>query len=232
MATTRGRVPQENVELITRIFDQCIKAFQEAPPFNRYGQFEFHQRTIKRRRKLGSATAAVNDPEFQESLYETLKAWDIGKRGSKLLPFKDFAAALGSNVEQVAELDGLRIESPKLDVKRETTRIWSLIESLGIVDNNAKLVAGSKALHHVLPDLVVPIDRGYTQPFFGWHNPQFQYGQDRCFREAFAAFVLIARAVNPARYVGAGWNTSSTKVIDNAVVGLFVLSRRLAAQPT
>jgi hypothetical protein len=44
--------------------------------------------------------------------------------------------------------------------------LWQLIDNLGIVENEAKLVSGSKALHHLLPDLVVPMDRAYTQKFF------------------------------------------------------------------
>jgi hypothetical protein len=34
-------------------------------------------------------------------------------------------------------------------------------------------MAGSKALDHLLPDLVPPMDREYTRPFFGLHNPEF-----------------------------------------------------------
>jgi hypothetical protein len=64
------------------------------------------------------------------------------------------------------------------------------------------------------------MDREYTQTFFGWHNPQFQYGQRTCFAEAFGAFVQIARSVNPSQYVNTGWNSSRTKVLDNALVGL------------
>jgi len=66
----------------------------------------------------------------------------------------------------------------------------------------------TKALHHVLAELVVPMDREYTQTFFGWHA------------EEFGAFVQIARLVNPSQYVNIGWNSSRTKVLDNALVGL------------
>jgi hypothetical protein len=94
------------------------------------------------------------------------------------------------------------------------------------VDNNAPLVAGSKALHHLLPELVPPMDRAYTQQFFGWHNPEFQYGQQKCFRIAFAALALVARRVNPRQFVEAHpWNTSVTKVLDNALVGLLCAVR-------
>jgi hypothetical protein len=93
---------------------------------------------------------------------------------------------------------------------------------LEVVDNEAKLVSGSKALHHLLPELVVPIDRAYTQRFFGWQNPVFQYRQRQCFREAFSAFAEIARSVGPENFVGTGWRSSRTKIIDNALIGMLM----------
>jgi len=36
----------------------------------------------------------------------------------------------------------------------------------------------------------------------------------------------VARAVNPRQYVGTDWNASLSKVIDNALVGVFVVARR------
>jgi hypothetical protein len=97
--------------------------------------------------------------------------------------------------------------------------IWQVISSLAIVSNDTPLVSGTKALHHILPELVVPIDRGYTQVFFGWHNPQFQYSQERCFLTAHRFFVEVARMAQPEQYVGEHWFTSGTKTIDNAIVG-------------
>jgi len=73
--------------------------------------------------------------------------------------------------------------------------------------------------------LVAPMDRGYTQKFFQWHNPQFQYDQARKFRVIFHAFVDVARAVRPSQFVTGGWNSSPTKVLDNAVVGFVTLEQ-------
>lgn len=54
--------------------------------------------------------------------------------------------------------------------------------------------------------------------------------------DGFRNFVRVARAKKLDRYVGSGWHSSGTKVIDNAIVGFGVycglvkkgLSRRLA----
>jgi hypothetical protein len=62
----------------------------------------------------------------------------------------------------------------------------------------------------------VPIDRAFTRVFFGWHGPQFQ--QKNVFYAAYEHFAKVAREANPARFIGAGWRTSLTKNIDNALV--------------
>ena len=101
--------------------------------------------------------------------------------------------------------------------------LWSLISSLGLVANDAPLVAHTKALHHILPDLVVPMDRASTRPFLGWHGTQFQYQQEEVFRDAFRRFSRVAREAHPETYAGKGWRSPATKIIDNAIVA-FVLA--------
>ncbi len=177
--------------------------------------------TIGLRRRLGSAKAALNDAAFQRSLYRTLEAWGIGSRASHLRDFADFVTALHAEAAAIEELDGLAIDQPGLDVATVGKKLGRLAQSLDIVGNKARIVPGSKTLHHLLPELVVPIDRAYTQQFFRWANPTLQNFPERCLREAFAAFAEIARAANPAQYIGNGWYTSRTKVIDNAIVGLW-----------
>ena len=70
----------------------------------------------------------------------------------------------------------------------------------------------------------------HAELFFGWHSPEFQNQQSACFHQAFDVFVRVARAVKPGQFVDdVGWNTSKSKVIDNAVVGLFVMAKELVA---
>ena len=118
------------------------------------------------------------------------------------------------------------IDDAGLHINTVSGRLWRTIETLGIVANESKIVPGTKTLHHILPDLVVPVDRAYTQKFFRCHNPEFQYGQASAFGRSFSAFVEIARTTNPAQYVGAGCNSSRTKVIDNAIVGMLCEEQR------
>ena len=215
--------PPGSVELLIARFSECLKAYDHDCQFTKYGQLEYHIATIERRRELGSAIAALDDHAFKWSLYQTLQAWQIGQRASRLKSFQAFEKALSVRAPQIRELDGLTIDQANLAVRAIGERLAGLVQGLDIVENKARVVPGSKTLHHILPDLVVPIDRAYTQQFFEWPNPRFQNYPEKCFIEAFDAFVKIARATNPAQYVGTGWYTSRSKVIDNAIVGLWCL---------
>jgi hypothetical protein len=216
---------QPRTPLLIAEFQRFLRVFERNPPFTRFGQLEYHLATIRRRRELGSTAKSIDDDQFPASLYKTLQAWGIGARASNLRPLGAFVDAIRAKGSEIADLDALLIDDPTLNVNAIGERIWRLIDTLGIVANDARIVPGSKALHHLLPELVVPIDRAYTQKFFRWHNPEFQYGQAACFRHAFSAFVEIARRANPAQYVGVGWNSSRTKVIDNALVGMLCEER-------
>jgi len=164
--------------------------------------------------------AALGDDDFLQRLYRTLELWGIGKRGSRLRPFRAFVTALRERAVELAALEPRAIDQPTLDPAVVGAHLARLVQSLDIVANQTRIVPGSKALHHLLPELVVPFDRQYTQLVFGWGNPQVQYAPERRYREAFETFVTVARRVNPRQYVGRGpWYTSPTKVLDNAVVG-------------
>lgn len=206
--------------LLVEKFPSWLSYFESHVPFRRFGQLEYHREAIERRFELGSASGAVTDERFQRALYRTLQAWGIGSRGSRLKPFEEFSAILSRQQQAVIRFENLVLDDPLLDVSATTDALWALMSELPIVENAAILVPVTKALHHVLPDLIVPMDREYTQMFFGWQNPQFQYGQRDCFSEAFRTFANVARAVEPSQFVNRGWNSSRTKVIDNALIGL------------
>lgn len=222
MQTKRETNLHLHVNDLIENFGRYLDVYSSNPPFQKYGQFEYHENAIRYRIRCGSAIEALDDYSFVNYLYKTLKAWGIGVRGSVLLTFPEFKQELHSKIIQISNLDGLRIDNPNVNVKTLAEALWQLIDSLKIVQNNAKLVACTKTLHHILPNLVVPIDREYTRKFFGWYGNEFQYNQQKFLSLAIDNFSKIARQTNPEQYVGFGWNTSLSKVIDNAIVGFMV----------
>lgn len=208
----------QRAALLTRGFSEHLAAFDKRPPFNK-PQLKAHRATIAMRLQAGSVARTLRNDRFFPQLYETLKLLKVGVRQSRLVPPDAFLRAIRSHEKEIEALEGTSIDDLK-DPETTSDRLWQLIDSLGIVENDATVVAGTKALHHLLPDLVVPIDRAYTGTFFGWSD--FQYQQERSFREGFLTFAVVARKVSPQQYVGVNWNTSRTKVLDNALVGLLI----------
>lgn len=209
------------VPVLIGSFPRWLEYFEEHCPFAKPDQLALHRRTIALRQGHVTVSAAVSDSAFVQLLYDTLRAWGIGSRRSKLRSLPDFTGALRTSLPSIQALEGLRVDGEEMGADNAVDAVWNTIEQLHVVDNNAILVAGTKTLHHLLPELVPPMDREYTQRLFCWGNPQFQYAQRECFRLAFAALVFVARKVDPSQYVGTHpWHTSPTKVLDNALVGL------------
>ena len=212
-------VLRDRMEGLVAEFDACAEEYDRTVPFTRVGQYELHRETIDRRLALGSVRDAVYDHNFTGILHATLRAWGIGRRRSSLAPLDAFRKSLQDHVSQLETLEGLSLESQDLNVRVTTRRVYGLITELEVVDNVARIVAGTKTLHHLLPDLVPPMDRAWTGMFFGWTATDPQNRQEAIFTEAFTSLAEVARQTSPARLVGLGWRTCQTKVIDNALIG-------------
>jgi len=211
---------QERLGALTSNFDYYVDAYDERVSFTTR-QLRLHRQTIALRSQANGVGEAIDNDDFLRSLRSTLRAWGLGVRRSKLAPDREFDEAIRSVRAQIEALDGLLIDDPALPVDVGEL-IWRVIESIEVVDNRAKLVAGTKTLHHLLPDLVVPMDHRWTGMFFQlgsheWQHPPYQH---RAFLQTYRAFCEIARRAQPRQYVdGRHWRTSRTKILDNALIG-------------
>ena len=99
-------------------------------------------------------------------------------------------------------------------------KIWCAVSGARLSASGTQIVAGTKALHHVLPDLIPPVDRTYTIRFFH-ENTLMPRGDEDAFKEVYPALVQIASRAGDRLKVNnrSPMNTSRTKIIDNAVIG-------------
>jgi hypothetical protein len=86
-----------------------------------------------------------------------------------------------------------------------------------------KIVGVSKALHFLIPDLVMPIDGKFTMTYF--------YGYNKYYNEPEKEFEIFEDIFNKTEKIVAklnlnnddlkeeGWNTSVPKLIDNSIIG-------------
>lgn len=217
------------VQQLIEDFSSCADSFDRTGLFTGPSLF-FHTRTLSLlRKKYPSAAAAVLGEDFIISLYATLTAWGMHRMGpgnTRLVDFPAFAESLSGVSNQVRDLESLSLwDVPRRELEDVSDRLWALISRLRLGIGETRIVVGSKAMHHVLPNLVPPIDRQYTLRFF-YHHTTLNQGDAVAFKEMYPHFYRIASSCRGAiqARLGHGMNTSLTKVIDNAIVGYCLLN--------
>jgi len=185
----------------------------------------FHVKTVERFQNLGSSVSrAVKDERFSELLYATLVSWGMhDMRGARMPDFGTFCAGIAKLSPKIKTLSGYQITTlPKSDKQNILDSVWQLIKALPGSATKSSLVANSKLLHHLLPQLVPPIDRINTGLFFGYEDgASFQGKEEQIFDFIFPQMISIAKENKDTldHFTYEGFNSSPTKVIDNAIVG-------------
>lgn len=221
----RTRNPNiDNVNQLIQDFERYIHIFDERVPFTG-PTLHFHKKTIDRLRFLGTPSTALNDELFCDYLYATLTAWYF-RRGTNA-SLEDLNIIGNSILVQQEVIDNLHgrylSEVNENEIEGIAQALWNIIRNLRIGTGETVLIINTKALHHLLPDLLPPIDRRYTLNFF-YGRTNITRPEDRIFYEIYPLFHRIAVSItNFYNIIGQGWHTSETKLIDNAIIG-FVLS--------
>jgi len=202
----------------------------------------FHQECLRAGR-----TGFLSDRHI-EMLYATLTAWGMHRMGdtettkTKLTAWAEFRESLreqGLALEALRHLD-MRVLSPA-DYQQAVSSLEPCYRALKISVSAARIVANSKALYHLLPDLIPPIDRQYTIRFFR-HGPDQWKRQNGKFRtimlptSAAAQFTLFRSTCQHIKVLAdrvdkalldrelVNHDVTAPKAMDNAIVNFVRLN--------
>ena len=180
-----------------------------------------HAKTIELRTNLGSVRVAISSDEFLNSLWNTLDQWGMNSRKAELQSKPTFRCSLRSNVEKLVEFESKRVADIDDDL---ASKLWCVIVTLKLARSDAQIVTGAKALHHVFPNLLPPIDARHIGRFFKY--PSFSANnQEAAFREIVSQYAKIANFLDDNGFDWKGhigrtdMATSESKLIDNAIIG-------------
>jgi hypothetical protein len=225
-------------ELVDRV-EECLDAFDQAAVFTGPSVF-FHVEALRQRRLHASVGRAVVDRPLLVSVYATLTSWGMHRMGpaaAKLVAFDDFAGSVRDQEERLSPLEALHLEEvSNLEATEVAGKLWGAVKAVSVSASELRVVAGTKALHHFLPELLPPMDRRYTDGFFlgaegTFNSLAFQADPAGAFAEIFPRMARIARQCHRsfADRMGHGLHTSIPKGVDNAIVGYVLLKRGAAA---
>ncbi len=107
--------------------------------------------------------ALINNKTHIEDIYESLKKeFGMGKRGAELAPYSSFLNSIQTQKQGLMALSQYRMDAvnPNAVPGDMFEELRTLFQALEVVPSSrkTKLVAVSKTLHFLLPDLVMPID--------------------------------------------------------------------------
>lgn len=230
-----NKINQEHVIRLEHEFEDCLAIFDQAGIFTGPSVY-FHRKTLAERARLQNLQEVLRDGLYFDYLYATLASWGMhrmGKGNTRLCEMEHMRKSIERQIPNILTLQNLHLEAVQVDrLERTAQLIWEIIQNLEIGIGGVKIVAGSKALHHILPELVPPIDREYTLRFF-YGNKNINRPEYELFYEIYRQYHHLAVSqrgvIATAIRRGGNMNTSTTKVIDNAIVG-FVL-KHIKNQP-
>jgi hypothetical protein len=209
-------------------FDRSIAAFAEQRIFTG-PSLHFYERSVRMVRDTHSFSDLVEQDLFYDLVYATLTSWGMHRMGrrvtAKLTEFPTFRATVREFLRGNEDLRGVSIcDLEDAEVSAITKRLAIAVETPRITASGAPLVANTKTLHFLLPDLVPPMDRRYTcRSFYGSTQPQG--GAAEVFSAIFPHLQALARRHKDAvrNAIGSYLALGEAKVLDNAIVG-FVLN--------
>lgn len=173
-----------------------------------------------------SYRSLLKDDNYLDAIYATLTAWGMNKLGGgpKLKDFnlfKDNLILIADYLEAIKDLNILRID----EIKESIQAIYAILDPS---ENKMDLVAKSKTLHHLHPDIFPPVDKRYTLSLLTKLKsleiaPTMNGIDFKNYWKVLLCFRIIINLVGEdkiIRYIGKEiMDTSLTKIVDNAIVG-------------
>jgi hypothetical protein len=177
-----------------------------------------------------------------EMLYATLTAWgmhrmgDSEKANAKLTDWATFRSSIVTQGEQLLRFRHYRLlEMSEAEYSTAVAQLQPCYHKLDLSISDATIVVNSKALHHLFPEFIPPIDRQYTVRFFSqapekWLDSTGKFkaiqlpkdidDQFRLFRDMCTEIKKLANQVEASllRQEREQSCVSTPKVLDNAIV--------------
>lgn len=177
-----------------------------------------------------------------EMIYATLASWGMHKMGdpeitkAKMVEFPYFKQSIIIHRTQLQQLYSLKMDSCSQEqYRKQIDDLKNIYYSLKVSISDATIVAHSKTLAHILPNLIPPIDRQYTIRFFTQENkhffsesgkyrpitlPQHLDDQFACFKKYCCRMKMLFDQCDHQLFTidKETFNTSFPKIMDNLIM--------------
>lgn len=207
--------------------EELLKCAEFANKYYRQGDkgFLYYKKVIGFHKKYGDINKLLENDDFFETLYETLKAWNMNQRGARLKTLTDIKRSILNLKLDICELYDYELSILRnSQLKKILNKLKKIFLNLQPMQSKTQIVGTSKLMHFLLPNLVMPIDRTYTLKFLSpnsnsWKDINAEFDE---FKKVFLTFYKLAKRFNLTidDINDQTWNASVPKIIDNAIIGV------------
>jgi len=130
-----------------------------------------YKEIIDMHRKHDNLEALFEKEAFFKLMYETLEKWNMNQKGARLIPFDDFKRSLRFWKDCLVKLYQYKLhEDNDNEIRTINEMLEKVFINIKVMQSKRRIVGVSKALHFLLPDLIMPIDGKYTLPAIYEYN--------------------------------------------------------------
>lgn len=209
---SQAELKKKKVDFLVNNIPNLIRSFNDWG--YRQGPSLYFYKKIMAEIKENKLRSLLENKKFIELIYATLVSWDMNSRGAKIKYFDDFFENIRGNKRKFLQLSNLKLYEIS-DIEKVKSNIEDLYSKLNFMISNARLVANSKLMHFILPDLVMPMDRTNTLMFFYGNTNESK----NKFLRIFECSWHVAKDTDLSKYLDSEWNQTIPKIIDNAIMG-------------
>jgi hypothetical protein len=153
-----------------------------------------YRKIIDIHRKCDNLEDLLEDRPFLTTLYDTLEKWNMNQRGAQLAPFDDFIRSIKFWKDYIVKLYQYKMyKNMENNIVQIEEILMKIFCNIKVMQSRRRIVGVSKALHFLLPDLVMPIDGKFTIPAIFGYNKYAQTTEKEfiIFRQIFREFFGI-----------------------------------------
>lgn len=223
------KINEENIKKLTKNKERFLDYSQKIKDKFDGPSGYFYMKVIRKRRVSKKLEELLENNNYIEYLYATLATWGMHRmdKNTRMADFPLFKKSILDNKAIFSKLSQIFIKKVDLDeIKEDVLKVFKNLKVMAR-DNAPRLVANSKIMHFILPDLIPPVDRGQILYFyFGKINskgnkyiPSIR-NEEEVFWEVLMTAQRIAKELNlNENDLQGNWNASIPKIIDNAIIG-------------
>ncbi len=192
MVCNLSKKANEKIQWLIKNHKKLISYYTVNIPF-KIRSYQLHFRTIQMRNAIHNSNNIGK--RFASQLHKALISWDLKKRGAKLLEEDKFISLVIDNKNLFKKYWNLQIEEmedrgDKVDIGNGLASL--IYQEIRIMENESQLIGGSKFLHHILPELVSPVDLRMKTMFNLQEDPKCR---EKTFLKAFLIWSKIAKGI-------------------------------------